>query len=62
MTFKEIKRQLSKLGWKVKAQKGSHVQMVHPSKSGKVTIPNHGKRDLPPGTVKSIWKQAGLGN
>jgi len=33
---------------------------VHPSKPGKVTIPNHGKKDLTPGVVKSILKQAGL--
>lgn len=29
-------------------------------KPGKVTIPNHGKRDLSPGVAKSILKQAGL--
>ena len=44
----------------LKSIQGSHNQYVHPSKPGKVTIPNHGKKDLTPGVVKSILKQAGL--
>jgi len=62
MTFSEIKRRLIKAGWQVKNQKGSHVHMIHPSKPGKITIPRHGNKDLKPGTVKAIWKHAGLGN
>ena len=41
MTAKEIVRILKADGWIKKAQKGSHLQMVHPTKSGKVTIPIH---------------------
>ncbi len=41
------------------AQKGSHVQFKHPQKPGRVTVP-HPKRDIPPGTLRSIEKQAGL--
>ncbi|WP_459996912.1 type II toxin-antitoxin system HicA family toxin [Paradesulfitobacterium aromaticivorans] len=37
----------------------SHIQLTHPTKQGKVTLPNHGG-DIPPGTLNSIWRQAGL--
>lgn len=46
-------------GWYEVAQKGSHVQLKHSTKSGRVTIP-HPKRDLPIGTIKSIEQQSGL--
>jgi len=62
MTFKQLKKRLLQDGWQVKDQKGSHVHMTHPTKPGKITIPNHGSRDLKPGTVKAIWKHAGLGD
>lgn len=39
--------------------KGSHIQLKHPSKPGKVTVTNH-KGDIAPGTLNSILKQAGL--
>jgi len=60
MTFIAIKKRLLKDGWEVRDQKGSHVHLIHPSKPGKITLPKHGKKDLKPGTVKAIWKQAGL--
>lgn len=46
-------------GWREVARRGSHVQMKHPSKPGRVTVP-HPKKDLPVGTLKSIEKQARL--
>ena len=46
-------------GWQQVAQKGSHVQFTHPDKPGRVTVP-HPDRDLPKGTVASIYRQAGL--
>ena len=59
MTVKDLIRQLQNDGWELKATRGSHMQFNHPSKPGKVTIPNH-KGDIPPGTLNSILKQAGL--
>jgi predicted RNA binding protein YcfA (HicA-like mRNA interferase family) len=59
MKCKEVIALLKKDGWGLKTQKGSHMQFVHPKKKGKVTLPNH-KGDLPTGTIKSIFKQAGL--
>ena len=40
-------------------RKGSHLQLVHNVKKGKVTIPIH-SGDIKPGTLNSILKQAGL--
>lgn len=59
MKPKQILKLLKNEGWTIKHQTGSHIQLVHPSISGKVTIPNHNK-DLKPGTLNSILKQAGL--
>ena len=58
MTAREVIRLLKKDGWSEKNQKGSHKQFVHPVKKSKVTIPVH-SGDLPPGTLNSIFKQAG---
>jgi predicted RNA binding protein YcfA (HicA-like mRNA interferase family) len=47
-------------GWKYKKQVGSHRHFVHMSKPGKVTIAGHPSDELPPKTLASIMKQAGL--
>lgn len=54
---REILKVLAADGWTVKHQVGSHVQLVHPTKPGKVTVP-HPKKDLATGTVRSIARQA----
>ncbi len=59
MTVKDIMKELKKDGWNICDTKGSHTQLKHPSKTGKVTVPNH-SGDLPKGTLNSIMKQAGL--
>ncbi|WAH39130.1 type II toxin-antitoxin system HicA family toxin [Alicyclobacillus dauci] len=46
-------------GWVIKHQVGSHIQLVHPNKPGKTTVP-HPERDLDPKTVRSIGKQTGI--
>lgn len=59
MKVRELLKMLRQDGWFDKEQKGSHLQLVHPKKKGKVTIPVHGG-DIPKGTVNAILKQAGL--
>ena len=59
MESAEIIKILKKDGWYVFNIRGSHHQFKHPSKRGKVTV-HHPKADLPMGTVKSIYKQAGI--
>ena len=58
MDSREVIRRLESEGWVKVTQKGSHAQFKHPSKPGKVTVP-HPKKDMKPGTLKSIGKQAG---
>jgi predicted RNA binding protein YcfA (HicA-like mRNA interferase family) len=41
-------------------QKGSHRQFHHALKSGTVTVAGKPSIDIPPGTLNSILKQAGL--
>jgi predicted RNA binding protein YcfA (HicA-like mRNA interferase family) len=60
MNASEVIRLLEKDGWVLKNQKGSHRQFIHPKKSGKITVAFHGKKDIPPGTLNSIFRQAGL--
>lgn len=50
---------LHKDGWVDKNQNGSHLQLEHPTKPGKVTVPIHAG-DIAPGTLNKILKQAGL--
>ena len=59
MRFREIEKLRLADGWKVKKATCSHYTYVHPTKPGKITIPNQ-PGDLDPRTVKSIKKQAGL--
>jgi predicted RNA binding protein YcfA (HicA-like mRNA interferase family) len=57
MNSREVIALLHQAGWVKVAQKGSHVQFKHPDKQGRVTVP-HPKQDVPPGTLRSIEKQA----
>lgn len=58
MSSREIMVKLKADGWEVVQIRGSHHQFKHPTKAGRVTVP-HPKRDLPIGTVRSIYRQAG---
>ena len=51
-------RMLLRDGWVHVATKGSHWQFRHPAKPGRVTVP-HPNKDIPHGTVASIYRQAG---
>lgn len=58
MKSRDIIKRLEAEGWVLVAQKGSHTQFKHASKTGRVTIP-HPNKDIKIGTLKSIKKQAG---
>jgi predicted RNA binding protein YcfA (HicA-like mRNA interferase family) len=60
MISRDILKILRKDGWYIVDQDGSHAQLKHPTKPRKVTVPIHGSKDIPPGTLNSILKQAGL--
>ena len=56
---RDIIKALEAGGWFQVAQKGSHCQFKHPTRSGRVTVP-HPKKDIQTGTLRSIEKQSGL--
>ncbi|MBF0272728.1 MAG: type II toxin-antitoxin system HicA family toxin [Magnetococcales bacterium] len=59
MNTTDLIRILEKDGWQRVRVAESHHQFKHPSRSGLVTVP-HPQKDLPPGTLHAILKQAGL--
>jgi Predicted periplasmic or secreted lipoprotein len=60
MKVKEIIKILENDGWHLVRTKGSHRQFKHPIKRGAVTVAGKESIDIPPGTLNSILKQAGL--
>jgi len=59
MNSAEVVKLIQTDGWRLIRISGSHHYFRHAVKPGLVTIP-HPKKDLPPGTLNSILKQAGL--
>jgi predicted RNA binding protein YcfA (HicA-like mRNA interferase family) len=62
MTYRDVIKIIEADGWRHDRTVGSHLQFRHPTKPGTVTVSSGGKlnRDVPPGTLNSILKQAGL--
>jgi len=60
MKVSELLRLLEKDGWLVVRQRGSHRQLHHTTKPGTVTVAGKPSVDVPPGTLNSALKQAGL--
>ena len=58
MNSAEIIKRLLAEGWQAAGGKGSHQKFKHPRKPGHVVVP-HPRKDLPPGTVRNIFRQAG---
>ena len=56
----EIIKMIQADGWYLVATRGSHRQYKHPVKPGRVTIAGKPSQELPPGTERSILRQAGL--
>lgn len=54
---KDVIKALSKIGYYVRAQKGSHVHLRHPYRKP-LTVPNH--PEIAKGTLRAIIKEAGL--
>jgi len=60
MKCTELYRILTQDGWYAVTQKGSHVKMRHPTKSGVIIFPNHGSQEMGKGLEKKLLKQAGI--
>jgi predicted RNA binding protein YcfA (HicA-like mRNA interferase family) len=60
MKVRDVLRLLRSDGWREVATRGSHRQLKHFFKPGRVTVAGKAHDDLAPGTLNSILKQAGL--
>jgi predicted RNA binding protein YcfA (HicA-like mRNA interferase family) len=60
MKYRDFVKMLRENDWQIKSQQGSHQHWVHATRPGKVTVAGHPNDDIPPGTLKSMMKQAGL--
>lgn len=60
VTGREIVQALTRMGWVTATQKGSHVQLKHPERGGRVTVPIHAGETIGPGLLRSILAQAGV--
>lgn len=54
---REIVSRLVKDGFMHRSTKGSHHKYAHPD--GRIVIVPHPRRDIPQGTVRSIYRKAG---
>lgn len=61
MKVRDVIRLITDDGWYELPRKGtSHRQFKHPAKHGRVTIAGSLGDEMPPGTLGSVLKQAGL--
>jgi predicted RNA binding protein YcfA (HicA-like mRNA interferase family) len=56
----ELIRALTRDGWFVIRQSGSHMIMKHLEKQGTLAVPNHGSREVGKGLENKIKNSAGL--
>jgi len=54
---REVIKRLVADGWYRIRSKGGHRQFKHPTKRGRVTVAGKPHKDVPPGPLKSIWRQ-----
>ncbi|MGH3500518.1 MAG: type II toxin-antitoxin system HicA family toxin [Nocardioidaceae bacterium] len=60
LTVREALKLIQDDGWYLVATRGSHRQFKHPTKPGRVTVAGKPSSTLPPGTERSILRQAGI--
>ncbi len=60
MQVRGVIKRLERDGWKLVRTTGNHRQFRHASKAGTVTVAGRPNKEIAPGTLKSIWKQAQL--
>ena len=60
MKVREVIKLIEDDGWYLVRTRGSHRQFKHPEKPGVVTVSGNLEKDVPPGTLNSVLKQAQL--
>jgi predicted RNA binding protein YcfA (HicA-like mRNA interferase family) len=58
MKVRDVIKLIEEDGWYLIKMEGDHRQYKHPTKRGRVTIAGHPSKEVPPGTLLSIFKQA----
>jgi len=58
--YNELIRILKRNGWIEERQSGSHIIMIHPTKSNQLIVPSHGSKEIGKGLEKKLLKQAGI--
>ena len=60
LAYREVRRRLEAAGFTIVTQRGSHVKFARKTPAGTRTavVPRH--RDVAPGTLRSILRQAGI--
>ncbi|HEY3412686.1 MAG TPA: type II toxin-antitoxin system HicA family toxin [Armatimonadota bacterium] len=59
MKVRDVLRRLNEDGWVLVRTTGSHRHFRRPNRSGIVTVSGHPSDELAPGTLRSIYRQAG---
>jgi predicted RNA binding protein YcfA (HicA-like mRNA interferase family) len=59
MDSKAVIRAITADGWREVRVTGSHHHFCHSTRPGTVTVP-HPKKDIAPGTLRSIERQSGI--
>jgi len=62
MKVRDVIKRLEIDGWFQVRMRGSHRQYKHTVKPGLVTVAGHPSKELHPETLRSIWKQAQMGD
>ncbi len=60
MKVREAVKAIEDDGWYLVATRGDHRRYKHPTKPGKVTVAGALNKDVPSGTLASIFRQAQL--
>ena len=60
MKVRDVLKLLKDDGWYIVVTRGSHRQLKHATKPGRVTVAGKPNDEARPGTLNSILKQAGL--
>jgi len=60
LIYQRVRRCANLLWFDLVRTRGDHRQFHHPTKPGTVTVAGKPGVDIPPGTLNSILKQAGL--
>jgi len=59
VTSQDVYRALIRAGFVEIVARGGHRHLRRPDGSGRVTIPYHAGKTIPPGTLRSVLEQAG---